>query len=150
MDRVEEGIIEALSYIPEKGEKAVTTKEVQVSMEYGIEGDYHGRQGDKKLLLFSKEAREQLEKETEKGLCFSKFSEHITISGLPLWKLQAGDILKSGEAEFKVLPMKKKCHPKDCNLENKANCLLKRDCVFVEIIQSGKIGCGQTIQIRSL
>lgn len=148
MDWLKEGIIERLSYIPLKGSKPVCTEKSFVSKEKGMDGDYHGMKGDCTLLLFSKSARENVEEYKEEGLCFSKFNEHITVSGLELATLQAGDRLQAGEAEFKVLVGKKKCHAEGCLLQDKKNCPLRTECVFVEIMQSGELFVGQKITVR--
>ena len=148
MDWLEKGVIERLSYIPAKGNKPVCTEKSFVSTEKGMDGDYHGIEGDCILVLFSASARARIEENEEKGLCFSKFNEHITVSGLELSKLQAGDRLQADEAEFKVLAEKKKCHAEGCLLQDKKNCPLRTECVFVEIVQSGELFLGQKIGVR--
>lgn len=148
MDWVKEGVIERLSYIPAKGRKPVYAERALVLTEKGMEGDYHGMEGDCTLLLFSKSARMKVEENQDAGLCFSKFSEHITISGLELAELQTGDILQAGKAEFKVLAGRKKCHPESCLLQDKKNCPLKLECIFVEVVQSGELVLGEKIRVR--
>ena len=55
------GKIEKIQYCPQKGKTYIQTQERSVSVEKGLEGDYHGEKGDAILTLWTLEARTILE-----------------------------------------------------------------------------------------
>lgn len=132
------GRLEHIVYIPAKGEPEISVNERQVSPEYGIEGDYHGADGDSTLTVWTKEAREQLTKQGFSGICFQRFRENLSVSGLDLSKLKAGSRLCIGDAVLIVEDRKKKCHPDICPLtEDRKDCLLKKQSRYVKVHTKG-------------
>ncbi|MDD3186177.1 MAG: hypothetical protein EOM07_09970 [Clostridia bacterium] len=140
------GRIKALHCIPQKRHAALSLETCSVTIEEGLKGDYHCAEGDTDLILWSAEIREQLEAEHFSGICFGRFQEHISVEGMELSALRAGDILRAGEARLKVSERRKKCHPDICEVENKKDCLMKRECVYVRIIAPGELTVGMKIE----
>ncbi len=137
MDKI--GILEKIQYTPSKGSKPIPLFESRLHPDYGMEGDYHGIEGDAELIIWSAKARKKLEEKSFDGLCFQRFKENLSLSGSDLEKLKAGDILQIGDALLAVLPKKKSCH-RECHVRsNGADCLLRSEVRFVAVLKEGMI-----------
>ncbi|MCI8312480.1 MAG: hypothetical protein HFI12_09785 [Lachnospiraceae bacterium] len=147
MDQI--GRLEAIVYVPAKGEPSVSVTERNVSEAYGLEGDYHGAKGDSSLMVWTKEARDKLNAQNFSGICFQRFRENLSLSGLDLSKVKAKDRLVIGEVVLEVEPRKKACHPDICPLtEGRADCLLKKQSLYVKVIKPGLLLKGASVCIE--
>ncbi len=147
MDQI--GRLAAIIYVPAKGEPSVSVAERNVSEAYGLEGDYHGAKGDHSLTVWSKEARDTLDAQDFSGICFQRFRENLSISGLNLSELKAGDRLMIGEVVLEVEPRKKQCHPDICPLtEGRKDCLLKRQSLYVKVVKPGLLSRDASVRIE--
>lgn len=140
------GRLEKIMYFPAKGEPGVPVSERKVSPEYGLEGDYHGPDGDSSLTVWTAEARKTLTEQGFCGVCFQRFRENLSISGLDLSALKIGTILRIGDAVLMV-KAKKKCHPEICPLtEGRADCLLKKQSLYAAVVKSGTLAKNAKVQ----
>lgn len=147
MDRI--GRLERIVCVPAKGEPGISVSEQNVSVEYGLEGDYHGKDGDSSLTVWTAEARQQLTDRQFSGICFQRFRENLSLSGLDLSVLEAGDRLLIGDVVLEVEPRKKKCHPDICPLtEGRADCLLKRQSLYVTVQKRGLLVTGAEVHVE--
>ncbi len=132
MDQI--GRLEAITYVPAKGEPGIQTKERKVSPEKGLEGDYHGLDGDSSLTIWTLEARNMLTEQHFAGICFQRFRENLSLSGIDLSSLEPGTRLQIKDAVLKIEDRRKRCHPDICPLtEDRKNCLLKNQCRYVSV-----------------
>ena len=145
------GKLEQIMYFPAKGAPGVSGEERKVSPEYGLEGDWHGLEGDSSLTIWTKEAREALTSRGFSGICFQRFKENLSVSGLDLSKYAAGTRLRIGDAVLEVQAKKKKCHPDVCPLtEGRADCLRKKQSRYVTVAESGTLVRGAQVQAEEI
>ncbi len=145
------GKLEKIVYFPAKGEPGISVEERNVSPEYGLEGDWHGLDGDSSLTIWTKEAREALTEQGFSGICFQRFKENLSISGMDSSKLKAGTRLRIGDAVLEVEAKKKKCHPDVCPLrEGKADCLLKNQSRYAVVVKAGTLNRGAQVQAEEI
>lgn len=117
---------------------------------FGIEGDAHAEAGSKRQISLL--AQESIDKMTElgvKGLCFGKFAENITTSGLVLYELKVGTRLRIGETIQEVSQIGKKCHALDgCEVARTVGiCVMPKEGIFTVVIKGGKIKAGDIIEV---
>ena len=140
------GRLERIVYFPVKGEPGIAAEKRKVSPEQGLEGDWHGLDGDGSLTVWTTEARALLTEQGFSGICFQRFKENLSISGADLQKLGAGTRLRIGEAVLEVEPRKKKCHPDICPLgEGRKDCLLKKQSLYVKTVKPGMLTVGTEV-----
>lgn len=145
MDQI--GRLEEIVYFPAKGEAGILTEEQKVSVEAGLEGDYHG---DNSLTVWTKEARDTLTEQEFAGICFRRFKENLSLSGLDLSRLKPGTKLYIGDVILEVEARRKECHPDVCPLrEGRADCLLKKQSLFVKVKKSGTLFKGAKVTVDS-
>lgn len=143
------GKIEKIQYCPQKGKTYIQTQERSVSVEKGLEGDYHGEKGDASLTLWTLEARTILENQDFPGICFQKFRENILVSGIDFSKVNQGDCLVAGKVRMKVEKKGKRCHPEVCTLgKDRKHCLLRTQTVFLKPLSDGILYEGEEIQVE--
>ncbi len=136
--------IEKIQYTPAKGAVPVSVEEARLHPQFGIEGDYHGLQGDAVLPIWSAVLRKQAEEEGFEGLCFRRFQENISLSNLPTEKIKEKKYLYINQIQFQILDKRKDCH-KGCGiLQEEKHCAL-REVVFVVPIQEGVIKVGDEV-----
>ena len=117
---------------------------------FGIEGDAHAEAGSKRQISLL--AQESIDKMTElgvKGLCFGKFAENITTSGLVLYELKVGTRLRIGETIQEVSQIGKKCHALDgCEVARTVGiCVMPKEGIFTVVIKGGKIKAGDILEV---
>ena len=136
------GIIESIKQYSTKGDAGKELTEAHLIENSGLEGDFHAAGGDRQLTLLIAETKEQITEQKEKGLCFSRFKENITIRGIDPNALQPGTRLVLGEAAITITGETKHCH-KECPLfEAGKRCPLAGLSLFARVIKSGTICVG--------
>lgn len=136
MDQI--GRLEAIVYVPAKGEPGIMAEARNVSPEYGLEGDYHGADGDSSLTIWTSEARTSLAEQNFSGLCFRRFRENLSLSGIDLSALKPGTRLLCNDAVLEIEERRKKCHPDICPLTtDRKDCLLRKQCRFAKVKTPG-------------
>lgn len=134
MDQI--GRLEQIIYVPAKGEAGISVDEQSVTVESGLTGDYHG---DNSLTVWSKEARDLLTEQGFDGICFQRFKENLSLSGMDLSQLKVGTKLRIGDVLLEVAS-KKKCHPDVCPLtKGRADCPLKKQSLYVKVKKPGTL-----------
>jgi cyclic pyranopterin monophosphate synthase len=131
-----------------KGMPAQRLEQVRLIKDFGMHGDYHGTGGDRQITLISQKAKDWMESQEIKGLCFAKFHENIVIRDIILNDLPKQARLKIGEAVLELSPIRKKCFPEFCELDqNRIECLLIKEVRFAKVITGGDIAVGMEIVI---
>jgi len=135
--------VEKITIFPEKGKEGRVLQECRFIKNLGLEGDYHAVGGDRQISILFVEKRELLLEEKEKGLCFSRFKENISIRGLE--KALPGTKLAAGETVLEITEEIKHCHD-DCPLYDKNKpCSLAGLNLFAKVVKDGFIRVGDRI-----
>lgn len=145
MDKV--GKLEKIQYCEAKGKKPIVVREISIKPNVGIEEDYHSLQGDVNITVWDGDTRRRLESEGFDGLCFLRFNEHLSISGLDFSELEAGKRLRIGPAELIIIKKGKACHP-ECRVNLSGDdCPLRSTIVYVQVLKEGSIKLGDEVRI---
>ena len=138
-------IIEKIRIFPEKGSAGTEAAEARLIENMGLEGDFHATGGDRQVSLLFAETRGQLTEQKEKGLCFSRFKENISIRGMAPDAVKTGARLGAGEAILEITGKTKRCHG-ECPLYDSGKpCPLAGRSLFAKVIKSGVIRTGEQI-----
>ena len=136
------GTIERIRVYTGKGSAGVETAEARLIENMGLEGDFHATGGDRQISLLFAEIREEQKGQKEKGLCFSRFRENITIRGIAPDVVKTGARLEAGEAALEITGEAKRCH-EECALFRAGNpCPLAGRSLFAKVIKGGVIRAG--------
>ncbi|MFW6266657.1 MAG: MOSC domain-containing protein [Halanaerobiales bacterium] len=115
---------------------------------YGLKGDAHGGDWHRQVSLLGVES---IDKMRGKGfdIEFGDFAENITTSGIELFELPVGTILKVGpEAVLEVTQIGKKCHH-DCEIFQKiGDCVMPREGIFAVVKKGGPVEAGDKIIVE--
>ena len=115
---------------------------VNAIKDWGIEGDAHSGDWDRQVSIFPIEALEKVPLDKKREVEMGGYTENITISGIPLESLNAGTILKIGEALIEIFYI-----GKDEYKENGRPYIVSREGRFGKVIESGKISIGDMVNI---
>lgn len=139
------GSIERIRIFPAKGEAGRELAEAMLIENQGLEGGFHAAGGKRQITLLGAETREELSAQKEKGICFSRFKENITIRGLAPNALQPGVYLAAGDAVIEMTDEVKRCH-EECPLHAVGRrCPLAGKSLFAKVIKGGIIHVGDAI-----
>lgn len=138
------GKIERIIRYREKGKAGERLDEAELLTGLGLDGNIR-QGGERQLCLLSAEAREWMERQVPKGLCFARFKENILAAGLDFGALQSGDCLAAGGAVLRISGTGKKCFDECALFSGKIPCMLSRHAVFAAVEQGGIIRAGEEI-----
>ena len=143
--RKEIGTIYSLNTSQKKGEKKSPVEELIFIKGRGIEGDAHAGPGDKQVSLLSLESINKMKAkgvEVEPG----SFAENVTVAGISVHLLPIDTILHLGkEVKLKVTRLGKEC-VNPCSIGKQVgDCVMPREGIFAEVIESGKVKRGDKI-----
>ena len=115
---------------------------------YGLEGDIHSGSVDRQVSILPEECRKQLEVTEVQGFCTRKFQENITISGMELYKCSVGSEIKLGESLVQITSVGKKCFADCPRVKVDESCVLKTQCIYARVVNSGKVRVGDIVKIK--
>lgn len=145
MDKV--GRLDKIKYSPAKGAETKEVHAITIFRKYGIAEDYHSMQGDSRITIWQSEIRDKLEAEEFDGLCFRRFKEHLSISGLDLSLLNVGDTIKINQSVLKIVKKGKSCHP-ECRINLSGEiCPLRSTILYAEVLKEGIIKRGDNVTV---
>ena len=131
-----------------KGMPGQRLEKVRLIKDCGMHGDYHGTGRERQITLISQKAKDWMESQETKGLCFAKFHENIVIQDIILDDLSQQARLKIGEVVLELSPIRKKCFPELCELDQSiSECLLVQEVRFAKVITGGDIAVGMKIVV---
>ena len=131
-----------------KGQVGEPSQVLKMEAGQGVCGDRHKGKGDRQVSITSAEIKDWMNKEEEKGLCFNKFKENITLEGIPLEALKIGDVLEIGQVQLGLTECNKDCHADSCQLpRSKMPCKLIHSEIFAKVITSGEIKLGDIVKL---
>ena len=136
------GVIERIRVYPAKGEPGIDAAQARLVENSGLEGDFHASGGGRQISLLFAEARGVMTGAQEKGLCFSRFKENISVGGLGPDELKPGTRFKAGNAVVEITEEGKHCH-EECTLYRTGKkCPLAGLSLFARVLKSGVIRNG--------
>ena len=131
-----------------KGQKGEPSQVLKMEAGQGICGDRHKGKGERQISITSTEVKEWMDQEEEKGFCFSKLKENITLEGIPLEKLKVGDVLEIGQVQLELTECIKECHAELCQLSpSKIPCKLIHSEIFAKVLTGGEIRLGDRVKL---
>ena len=146
-----QGVIERIRIYPQKGSAGLELQEAQLIEGLGLDGDYHAPAGKqpkpetRQLSLLPANSRDELTKQKEKGLCFSRFKENICIHGITADAIRPGARLETEEVVLEITGETKRCH-EECGLYQAGKlCPLAGQSLFAKVLKGGLIRAGDKI-----
>jgi cyclic pyranopterin phosphate synthase len=141
------GIIETIKVYSTKGTPGKELSEARLNENLGLEGDFHAQGGDRQVSLLCAETRDLLIRQKEKGLCFSRFKENITIRGIDYGLLRSGACLETG-AVLEITGETKSCHGECSLFEAGKRCPLSGMSLFAKVIKGGIMRVGDKVAVK--
>jgi molybdopterin adenylyltransferase len=118
----------------------------------GIKGDAHAGTDIRQVSLLDVESvRAQAAEARDKGAAVEIrpgiYAENITTEGLDLAVLRVGDTLRlGGSAVLRISKIGKECHSRCAIFHQVGDCIMPRRGVFAEVLESGGIKAGDSIE----
>lgn len=138
--------VEAVSISEKKGTKKHPVPFITLIEDFGIKGDAHAGKWHRQVSLLAQESMENMKKKLP-TLKAGDFAENILTSGIILYKLPIGTILKVGECILEVTQIGKECHF-GCEIRNiVGDCVMPREGIFTKVLKGGKIKKDDPIHI---
>lgn len=137
------GKVAGIICYPAKDKAEIILQEVTLRQNLGMEGDFHADGGERQISLLSRDAREWMRAQSEKGLCFTRYKENFSLDGIPMERLRIGSRIKMGEAILEISAKKTRCHS-ECPLFSRgAACRLAKEGLYARVVKSGNVSiCG--------
>lgn len=127
-----------------KGTVKHPVKEVFVTAGHGIIGDAHAGSWHRQISLLAAESVEKVRKQIP-DIESGAFGENILTSGVILWKLPVGTLLRSGDVLLEVTQIGKECH-KGCEIRKRTgDCIMPREGIFARVLEGGTLKPGDEI-----
>ena len=141
------GKIDGIKIYAAKEDGGTKLAEARLIEYLGIEGDFYARGGERQVSLLLTESRDRMKGSTEKGLCFSRFKENLTISGLAPDVFCSGTQLEIGKVILEISGETKHCH-EECSLFKAGkSCPLTGASLFARVLKGGVIRTGDGIKL---
>ena len=153
------GTVERIRAYPKKGKIGKDLEEGRFIENSGLEGDFHADGGERQISLLLSGGREHiadpkprtegspLADSEKKGLCFSRFSENITIKGLSSPALKPGVRLSAGDVVLEITGETKHCH-EECELYGAGKrCSFAGLNLFAKVTKSGFVRVGERVDL---
>lgn len=127
-----------------RGTEKHEIQEANLVKDWGIEGDAHGGKWHRQVSLLS---FEKIEAFRAKGaeVDFGAFGENLIIEGYDLRTLPVGTRFQIGDVVLELTQIGKECHSHCQIYQRMGDCIMPREGVFTEVIESGHIKIGDEI-----
>lgn len=140
------GKVAGIICYPAKDKAEIIPQEVMLRQNLGMEGDFHADGGERQISLLSRDAREWMRAQSDKGICFTRYKENLSLDGIPMEQLCIGSRIKMGEATLEISAASRHCHS-ECPLFSRgATCRLAKDGLYAKVVKSGKVSIGDLIE----
>ena len=140
------GVIEKIRAFPEKGKPGKDLAEGRFTENQGLEGDFHADRGDRQISLLFAEIRELLESSKEKGYCFSRFKENVSIRGMSPAITMTGMRITAGEVILEITREVKNCHDECFIFKAGKRCPLAGQNLFARVAKGGIMRAGDRVE----
>lgn len=143
-----EAKIEAVCISEKKGTQKKPVDKIEFKIKHGIVNDAHAGDWHRQVSLLSSESVKKVQEKITFELLPGAFAENILIgSGITLYELPIGTMLKVGTAKLRVTQIGKECHF-DCEIRKKAgDCVMPREGIFAEVVEEGTAKAGDTVEV---
>ena len=112
---------------------------------HGLENDAHSGNWHRQVSLLAIESYDKLN--LPERLPIGSFAENITTQGIELHTLPIGTILTIGDVILKVTQIGKKCHTA-CEIKFLVgDCVMPKEGIFAEVLQTGTIKTNDIIKV---
>ncbi|KPK23037.1 MAG: molybdenum cofactor sulfurase [Desulfobacterales bacterium SG8_35_2] len=140
--------VEAVCLSHKKGIVKKEQDQVVVRENWGIEGDAHAGNWHRQVSLLAGESIDGV-KDVLPTLKNGAFAENIITRGIDLSSLRIGDRLQIGdEVILEITQIGKECHNSGCAIKKATgDCIMPREGLFAQVIQSGTIAKQQQIKV---
>lgn len=120
--------------------------EVEMRVDYGIEGDAHAGDWHRQVSMLGVESVAKVQEKISFPLKNGDFAENILTEGICLYQIPVGTKLRIGDSVLaEVTQIGKECH-NDCAIRKAAgDCAMPREGIFIKILAPGKIRAGDEI-----
>ncbi|WP_027398327.1 sulfurase [Anaerovorax odorimutans] len=127
----------------EKGTEKESVQSIKVLENWGLEGDAHADETSRQISIFPIEAIKKVPADKMDEVLNGGYTENITISGIPLEKLNIGTVVKLGdEVEVEIYHI-----GKDQFKEKGRPYIVSREGRFGKVIKGGSIKIGDTVKV---
>lgn len=141
------GRIVAVSLSKTKGVKKNNVPRARLVVGHGLEGDAHAGDWHRQVSLLAQESIDRM-KQTGLELAPGDFAENLTTSGLEVFTLPLGTILKVGpEVELEVTQIGKTCHQGCAIRQQVGDCVMPREGIFTRVLVGGLVQPGDTVEV---
>ena len=132
--------IEAVCLSQKKGIVKKEQDQVEVQVNWGIEGDAHAGDWHRQISLLAGESIDGV-KEVLPTLKNGAFAENIITRGIELNTLQIGDRLQVGDqVVLEITQIGKECHNSGCAIKKATgDCIMPREGIFARVIKGGVV-----------
>jgi len=141
------GKIAAVCISEQKGTVKKPVPEIQLEQDYGIVGDAHAGKHHRQVSLLAEESTEATKKLLP-NITPGVFAENILTSGITLYTLPVGTVLKIGQVRLQVTQIGKECHA-GCEIRRlTGDCVMPREGIFTIVLEGGTIRPGDEISLE--
>lgn len=137
----------AINISEKKGTPKTSVPEALFIEEFGIEGDAHAGKWHRQVSLLASESVDKIRHHDIDGLCNGRFAENLTTTGLLLWELPVGTLLRIGETEQEVTQIGKECHEGCAIAKLVGQCVMPKEGIFTRVKKGGLVREGDTIEV---
>lgn len=138
--------ITSVNISKERGRTKHPVKSIRLVADHGIFGDAHADGGIRQVSLLGEESIQKI-KSKAPDIHFGAFAENIDTTGITLYTLPVGTLLRVGTALCRVTQIGKQCHHGCAIREITGDCVMPREGIFVAVIKDGRAAPGDEIVI---
>lgn len=141
------GRILAINVSSEKGVPKTSISEANLIADFGIEGDAHAGPWHRQISLLADESADKIRALGVAGIVSGRFAENLTTSGLRLWEIPVGSLLRVGEVEMELTQIGKECHTGCAIQQTVGQCVMPREGIFARVLKGGRVRAGDELEV---
>ncbi|MDR2492321.1 MAG: MOSC domain-containing protein [Coriobacteriales bacterium] len=145
------GVVTSINVSAKKGTRKTPLAEgkAQIEPSLGVAGDAHAGDWHRQVSFL---AEESIEKARTAGLDVKAgdFAENFTTSGLELFSIPVGTVLRVGAAEVEISQIGKVCHTRCAIYHLAGDCIFPREGIFGVVRAPGEVKVGDPIEVVRL
>ncbi|OHB77328.1 MAG: molybdenum cofactor sulfurase [Planctomycetes bacterium RBG_16_64_10] len=143
------GTIAAISISDKKGVQKTNVDGALLLENFGIKDDAHAGNWHRQVSLLDMSSIDRIKAKLP-AIAPGNFAENITTSGLELFSMPVGTLLKAGKnCLLRITQIGKECHTRCAIYYTAGDCVMPREGVFAEVLRGGDISVGDTIEVAT-